>query len=55
MTIGMTYTLSAATAPWMSAETDGAYLEVALRRQLPLGSRDRALRGAAKRSGVKLL
>lgn len=34
---------------------DAAYLEVALRRQLALGSRDGALRSAAKRSGVKLL
>jgi predicted nucleic acid-binding protein len=34
---------------------DAAYLEVALRRQLPLGSRDRALRSAANRSGVKVL
>ena len=34
---------------------DAAYLEVALRRQLPLGSRDRALRSAAKRSGIKVL
>ena len=34
---------------------DAAYLEVALRRQLPLGSRDGALRSAAKRSGVKVL
>ena len=34
---------------------DAAYVEVALRRQLPLGSRDRALRNAAKRSGIKVL
>jgi predicted nucleic acid-binding protein len=34
---------------------DAAYLEVALRRRLPLGSRDGALRSAAKRSGVKVL
>ena len=34
---------------------DAAYLEVALRRRLPLGSRDEALRSAAKRSGVKVL
>ena len=34
---------------------DAAYLEVALRRQLPLGSRDGALRSAAKRSGIKVL
>ncbi len=34
---------------------DAAYLEVALRRQLPLGSRDGALRRAAKRSGVKVV
>ena len=31
---------------------DAAYLEVALRRNLPLGTRDRALRSAAKRSGI---
>ena len=34
---------------------DAAYLEIALRRKLPLGSRDEALRKAAKRSGVTLL
>ena len=34
---------------------DAAYLEVALRRKLPLGSRDEALRKAAKRSGVTIL
>jgi predicted nucleic acid-binding protein len=33
---------------------DAAYLEVALRRRLPLGSRDGALRSAAKRCGVKV-
>lgn len=33
---------------------DAAYLEVALRRKLPLGSRDGALRNAAKRCGVKV-
>lgn len=33
---------------------DAAYLEVALRRHLPLGSRDQALRRAAKRCGVKV-
>ena len=31
---------------------DAAYLEIAVRRALPLGTRDRALRSAAKRSGV---
>ena len=31
---------------------DAAYLELALRRNLPLGTRDRALRSAAKRSGI---
>ena len=31
---------------------DAAYLEVAIRRQLPLGTRDRALRSAAERSGI---
>jgi len=34
---------------------DAAYLEVALRRRLPLGSRDGALRRAATRSGVQVL
>jgi predicted nucleic acid-binding protein len=34
---------------------DAHYLEVALRRKLPLGSRDDALRQAAKRFGVKVL
>ena len=33
---------------------DATYLEVALRRKLWLGSRDEALRNAAKRCGVKL-
>lgn len=33
---------------------DATYLEVALRRKLPLGSRDGALRNAAKRCGVKV-
>ena len=32
---------------------DAAYLELALRRDLPLGTRDRALRSAAERSGVR--
>ena len=31
---------------------DAAYLEIAVRRSLPLGTRDRALRSAAERSGV---
>ena len=31
---------------------DAAYLEIAVRRALPLGTRDRALRSAAERSGV---
>jgi len=34
---------------------DATYLEVALRRSLPLASRDGPLLRAAKRSGVKLL
>ena len=34
---------------------DATYLEVALRRSLPLASRDGSLLRAAKRSGVKLL
>jgi len=34
---------------------DATYLEVALRRKLALASRDEALRGAAKRCGLKLL
>ena len=34
---------------------DAAYLEVGLRRRLPLGTRDKALRAAAKRSGLKVL
>ena len=33
---------------------DAAYLEAALRRKLPLGSRDRPLRAAAKKCGVKV-
>ena len=32
---------------------EAAYLELALRRDLPLGTRDRALRSAAERSGVR--
>lgn len=34
---------------------DAAYLETALRRKLPLGSRDEPLRKAAKRCGVTVL
>ena len=34
---------------------DAAYLELALRRKLPLGSRDEPLRKAAKRSGVTVV
>jgi predicted nucleic acid-binding protein len=34
---------------------DAAYLEVALRRKMPLASRDEALRSAVKRCGLKLL
>lgn len=34
---------------------DAHYLEVALRRKLPLASRDDALQQAAKRCGVKVL
>ena len=31
---------------------DAAYLELAIRRNLPLGTRDRALHSAAERSGI---
>jgi len=34
---------------------DAAYLELALRRKLPLGSRDEPLRKAAKRCGVTIV
>lgn len=34
---------------------DAAYLETAVRRKLPLGSRDRTLRQAAKKCGVALV
>ena len=34
---------------------DAAYLETALRRKLPIASRDEALRTAAKRRGVRVL
>ncbi|HEY5911242.1 MAG TPA: type II toxin-antitoxin system VapC family toxin [Verrucomicrobiae bacterium] len=34
---------------------DAAYLELASRRSLPLGSRDESLRAAARKCGVKLL
>lgn len=34
---------------------DAAYLELARRKSLPLGSRDEALKAAAKKAGVKLL
>lgn len=34
---------------------DATYLELALRRSLPLASRDQALRRAAKRCGIKSL
>lgn len=33
---------------------DAAYLEAAVRRKLPLASRDQPLRAAAKRCGIKL-
>lgn len=34
---------------------DAAYLELARRKSLPLGSRDEALKKAARQSGIKLL
>jgi predicted nucleic acid-binding protein len=34
---------------------DAAYLELARRKSLPLGTRDEALKSAAKKSGIKLL
>jgi predicted nucleic acid-binding protein len=34
---------------------DAAYLELAMRRGLPLATRDRPLKAAAKRVGVKIL
>ena len=34
---------------------DAAYLEIGLRRRLPLGTRDKALRAAARRSGLSVL
>jgi predicted nucleic acid-binding protein len=34
---------------------DATYLELAMRRSLPLASRDQALRSAAKQCGVKVL
>jgi predicted nucleic acid-binding protein len=34
---------------------DAAYLELALRKRLPLASRDEPLRAAARKSGVKVL
>ena len=34
---------------------DASYLELALRKRLPLASRDEPLRAAAKKSGVKVL
>lgn len=34
---------------------DAAYLELARRKSLPLGTRDEALKTAAKKAGVKLL
>ena len=33
---------------------DAVYLETALRRELPLGSRDQPLRRAAKRCGLRV-
>ncbi len=47
-------TLDLATAHRLSAY-DAAYLELALRRRLPLASLDRALRQAADACGVTLL
>lgn len=46
--------LSLARAQNLSAY-DAAYLELALREGLPLASRDKALRRAAERTGVRLL
>ena len=37
------------------SDYDAAYLELARRKSIPLGSRDEPLRAAAKKSGVKLL
>jgi predicted nucleic acid-binding protein len=37
------------------ASYDAAYLELALRRQLPLASLDNELRAGAKRAGIKVL
>ena len=34
---------------------DASYLELALRKSMPLGSRDEPLKAAAKKSGVKIL
>lgn len=34
---------------------DASYLEIAMRRGLPLATKDRALRKAAKKTGVKVL
>jgi hypothetical protein len=34
---------------------EDVYLEVAVRRKMPLASRDEALRSAGKRCGLKLL
>jgi predicted nucleic acid-binding protein len=44
--LAVKYTLSA---------YDAAYLELARRKSLPLGTRDEPLRAAAKKAGVKLL
>jgi len=48
-------TISELAAKHSLSAYDAAYLELARRKSLPLGSRDEPLRAAAKKSGVKLL
>jgi predicted nucleic acid-binding protein len=48
-------TISEIAARYSLTVYDAAYLELARRKSLPLGTRDEPLRAAAKKSGIKLL
>jgi predicted nucleic acid-binding protein len=47
--------ISELAAKYMLSAYDAAYLELARRKSLPLGTRDEPLKAAAKKSGVKTL
>lgn len=48
-------TISDLAARYSLSAYDAAYLELARRKSLPLGSRDESLQAAARKAGVKLL